>query len=292
MSRGEAFDVVIANAGVMNYPFGRTVDGFETHFGTNHLGHFVLVNRIAPLIRDGGRVVTLTSLAHHAADVDLDDPGLRASRNTTPSRPTGGRRPPTSCSRSSSTDAFAAEASRGIAVQPGGIRTALLRHTTPEVMQEMLQQVHSQLRSDGHTDDPPPVKTVEQGAATTVVGRLRRRCRGGGRPLLRGLPRRRGEPTQATTVSGPTPSTRDRRGALWADERGPRRGAVLMRSAPRIAIYGVGQYGSLIARLAIAKGWPVVAAFNRAGPKVGQDLGRVAGLGRDLGVIIQDSRVR
>jgi len=59
---------------------------------------------------------------------------------------------------------------------------------------------------------------------------------------------------------------------------------------PRIAIYGVGQYGSLITRLADAKGWPVVAAFNRAGPKVGQDLGRVAGLDRDLGVVIQDSQ--
>jgi 4-hydroxy-tetrahydrodipicolinate reductase len=59
--------------------------------------------------------------------------------------------------------------------------------------------------------------------------------------------------------------------------------------APRIVIYGVGQYGAMIARLAAERGWPVVAAFNRAGPKVGQDLGRVAGLGRDLGVIVQDS---
>lgn len=59
--------------------------------------------------------------------------------------------------------------------------------------------------------------------------------------------------------------------------------------APRLAIYGVGQYGALITRFAAQKGWPVVAAFNRAGPKVGQDLGRVVGLDRDLGVTIQDS---
>src|ERR1035441_7879150 len=45
LARGEAFDVVIANAGVMAAPLGHTVDGFETQFGTNHLGHFVLVNR-------------------------------------------------------------------------------------------------------------------------------------------------------------------------------------------------------------------------------------------------------
>jgi 2,4-diaminopentanoate dehydrogenase len=61
------------------------------------------------------------------------------------------------------------------------------------------------------------------------------------------------------------------------------------RRPPRIAVYGVGQYGSLITRLAVDKGWPIVAAFNRSGPKVGRDLGRVAGLDRDLGVTIQDS---
>lgn len=61
-----------------------------------------------------------------------------------------------------------------------------------------------------------------------------------------------------------------------------------MGGKPRIVIYGVGQYGSLIARFATEKGWPIVAAFNRAGPKVGQDLGRVIGLDRDLGVRIQD----
>lgn len=59
---------------------------------------------------------------------------------------------------------------------------------------------------------------------------------------------------------------------------------------PRIAIYGVGQYGALITRYAVDKGWPIVAAYNRAGPKVGQDLGRVAGLGRDLGVVIEDRK--
>ncbi|MET0986721.1 MAG: hypothetical protein ABW034_15080 [Steroidobacteraceae bacterium] len=57
---------------------------------------------------------------------------------------------------------------------------------------------------------------------------------------------------------------------------------------PRIVIYGVGQYGSHLARFAVQKGWPIVAAYNRAGPKVGQDLGRVIGLDRDLGVKIQD----
>ena len=52
--------MVIANAGVMATPFGHTADGFETQFGTNHLGHFVLVDRIAALIHDGGRLINLS----------------------------------------------------------------------------------------------------------------------------------------------------------------------------------------------------------------------------------------
>jgi NAD(P)-dependent dehydrogenase (short-subunit alcohol dehydrogenase family) len=164
-ARGEGFDVVIANAGVMNHPFGRTIDGFETHFATNHLGHFVLVNRLAPLVRDGGRVVVLSSAAHHAADVSIDDPGFERSAYD----------PYEAYGRSKTANILFARAlgrrlsPRGIsavAVHPGGIRTALLRHTTPEVMQQMV--AHSLGRADGTQGDPPPLKTVEQGAATTV----------------------------------------------------------------------------------------------------------------------------
>lgn len=57
---------------------------------------------------------------------------------------------------------------------------------------------------------------------------------------------------------------------------------------PRIVIYGTGNFGQYITRFALQKGWTIVAAFNRAGPKVGQDLGRLAGLGRDIGVVVQD----
>src|ERR1700691_826730 len=76
MAKGEPFDVVIANAGVMATPFGHTADGFETQFGTNHLGHFVLVNRIAPLMRAGSRLINLSSSGHRFANVDLEDPNF------------------------------------------------------------------------------------------------------------------------------------------------------------------------------------------------------------------------
>lgn len=61
-----------------------------------------------------------------------------------------------------------------------------------------------------------------------------------------------------------------------------------IETTPRIAIYGTGQFGTLAAKIAVQKGWSVVAAFNRAGPKVGQDLGVLMGLDDELGVVVQD----
>ena len=61
-----------------------------------------------------------------------------------------------------------------------------------------------------------------------------------------------------------------------------------IQSKPRIVIYGMGQFSHYITRFAVHKGWPIVAAFNRAGPKVGQDVGQLTGLGYDLGVVVQD----
>ncbi len=68
-------DVLVNNAGVMGLPKGTTKDGFEHHFGTNHLGHFALTLRLLPLLgraRDS-RVVTVSSLTHASGKIDLDD---------------------------------------------------------------------------------------------------------------------------------------------------------------------------------------------------------------------------
>jgi NAD(P)-dependent dehydrogenase (short-subunit alcohol dehydrogenase family) len=62
---------LINNAGVMAVPCGRTVDGFETHIGTNHLGHFALTNLMLPRIT--GRVVTVSSIVHRMGRVCVAD---------------------------------------------------------------------------------------------------------------------------------------------------------------------------------------------------------------------------
>jgi NAD(P)-dependent dehydrogenase (short-subunit alcohol dehydrogenase family) len=66
-----AIDVLVNNAGVMATPERRTKDGFELQIGTNHLGHFALTNLLLPHLRD--RVVTISSGAHRAGSIRLDD---------------------------------------------------------------------------------------------------------------------------------------------------------------------------------------------------------------------------
>ena len=68
----DGLDVLVNNAGVLGAPYGLTVDGVETHFATNHLGHFALANLLLPRIRD--RVVVTSSREHRSGgDLDLDD---------------------------------------------------------------------------------------------------------------------------------------------------------------------------------------------------------------------------
>ncbi|MFD9092147.1 oxidoreductase [Streptomyces collinus] len=73
----ERIDLLINNAGVMALPRGTTADGFETQFGVNHLGHFALTGLLAPalLATPGARVVTVSSLMHALAGIDLRDLG-------------------------------------------------------------------------------------------------------------------------------------------------------------------------------------------------------------------------
>ena len=72
-------DGIVANAGVMAIDHALTSDGFEMQFGANHLGHFLLVNRLAPLLEAHApsRLVVMTSGAHRLHNVDLEDPNFR-----------------------------------------------------------------------------------------------------------------------------------------------------------------------------------------------------------------------
>jgi NAD(P)-dependent dehydrogenase (short-subunit alcohol dehydrogenase family) len=162
---GRPFDIIINHAGVMATPFGHTKDGFETQFGTNHLGHFVLVNRLAKLLGQGSRVVALSSSGHRFSDVNLEDPNFEHTDYT----PFG------AYGRSKTANAlFAVEfdrrhRERGVraaSVHPGGIQTELARHMPPEAIQQMIDQITKAAATTG----APAFewKTIPQGAATSV----------------------------------------------------------------------------------------------------------------------------
>jgi NAD(P)-dependent dehydrogenase (short-subunit alcohol dehydrogenase family) len=165
LAKGQFFDVIIANAGVMATPLGHTTDGFETQFGTNHLGHFVFVNRIAPLIRPGGRLINLSSAGHRFSNVDLDDPNFERTTYE----------PFLAYGRSKTANILFAVAfdrrhrGRGIraaAVHPGVIQTELGRYADPGSLQKMIDQINEQLAAE--SKGPFQWKTIPQGAATSV----------------------------------------------------------------------------------------------------------------------------
>ena len=159
-------NLLINNAGIMACPEGKTDDGFETQFGVNHLGHFLLTVLLTPNLEKGApsRVVSLSSAAHMAGKVDLDDPNFE-------------RRPYhafTAYGQAKSANAlFAVEYDRryknkgirAFSVMPGVIRTNLGRHMTREIAAEI-----GLVKKEG--EESPfknmHVKTPPQGAATSI----------------------------------------------------------------------------------------------------------------------------
>ena len=164
LATGKPFDVIIANAGVMACPKGTTVDGFETQLGTNHLGHFVLVNRIASLLRQGSRLVNLSSAGHRYADVDLDDPNFE--RSPYAEFIAYGRSKTANVLFAVEFDRrHRARGVRATAVHPGGIRTELSRHMTPGAREKLIAEINA---SQPKGAPPFSYKSITQGAATSV----------------------------------------------------------------------------------------------------------------------------
>jgi NAD(P)-dependent dehydrogenase (short-subunit alcohol dehydrogenase family) len=165
VASGKPFDLVICNAGVMATPSGKTPDGFETQFGTNHLGHFVLVNRIASLMKPGSRLVNLSSAGHQISDVDLDDPNFERTPYSAWA----------SYGRSKTANIlFAVEfdrrhKDRGIraaALHPGAIKTELGRYMNDEAQRELTEIMMQVAKLPGMK--PIEYKSVPAGAATSV----------------------------------------------------------------------------------------------------------------------------
>ncbi|KAL1889660.1 hypothetical protein Sste5346_008779 [Sporothrix stenoceras] len=74
----EKIDVIVNNAGIMAAPYSTTIDGIESHFGTNHIGHFLLTNLLLSSVVGGGktqslRVVNVSSNGFRYSPVRIED---------------------------------------------------------------------------------------------------------------------------------------------------------------------------------------------------------------------------
>lgn len=143
---------MIANAGIMALPELSQVAGYERQFFTNHIGHFVLVSGLMNRLTDRGRVVMLSSGAHHFAEQGLELDNLSGERDYTPWRMYGRSKLANILFANSLAKRFAGSDRTANSLHPGVIETNLGRHIPDR------DAMYDRLR--------PQMKTVEQGAAT------------------------------------------------------------------------------------------------------------------------------
>jgi NAD(P)-dependent dehydrogenase (short-subunit alcohol dehydrogenase family) len=160
LARHAAIHVLVNNAGVMACPLARTEQGFELQFGTNHVGHFLLTGLLLPALRAGApsRVVCVSSNGHRFDTVHLDDPNYE--RRPYDKWESYGQAKTANIWHAIELDRrFGGDGVRGFALHPGGIRTELGRHLTPDDIQTLMARVgEATFRW----------KNAEQGAATQV----------------------------------------------------------------------------------------------------------------------------
>ena len=169
---GRPLHLLVASAGVGGAPLGRDGRGFETHFATNHLGHFQLVARLWPALRQAGagasggaRVVVVSSWAHRHSDVVFDDPNYQRRDHD----------PQTAYGQSKTANVLFAlaldargrsDGVRAFSLHPGTIVDTNFKRNVPDGILEAVGMVDEH----GHAvlDPAKAWKSVEQGAATSV----------------------------------------------------------------------------------------------------------------------------
>ena len=159
-----ALHILVNNAGVMDSPQGRTRQGWETQFGTNHLGHFALAVGLHDALAEAGdaRIVSVSSSGHASSQVVFDDlfferrpydPGLAYGQSKTAN----------ALFAVEATRRWAADGITANALMPGGIWTPLQRHWSAEKRAANEEQARQAEAAGAFR-----MKSVEQGAATSV----------------------------------------------------------------------------------------------------------------------------
>ncbi len=174
-------DVLVNNAGVMFTPFGRTVQGHETQFGTNHLGHFLFTVLLEPLLRRAGtsRVVTLSSAGHRLADLDLDDVDWRR-RDYDKFLAYGAAKTANLLFAVELDRRWSAYGVRSFAVHPGTVMTDLSRHMDKADMARMKELSAQVSTKSGEEPKRMWFATATEGAATSTWAAVSEELAGAG----------------------------------------------------------------------------------------------------------------
>jgi NAD(P)-dependent dehydrogenase (short-subunit alcohol dehydrogenase family) len=166
MSSHTVIHLLINNAGIMRPPtLMRNARGHELQFATNHLGHFQLTARLWSAVKNaqGARVVTLSSIGHRYAGVDLDDPNY-LSRPYDKAKAYGQSKTANSLFSVELDRRGQSHGVRAFAVHPGGILTDLVRYLADDEL-----KTWGIVREEGVLKAPSSgFKSLAQGAATTV----------------------------------------------------------------------------------------------------------------------------
>jgi NAD(P)-dependent dehydrogenase (short-subunit alcohol dehydrogenase family) len=132
LSKKRHLNILVNNAGIMACPLSYTEDGFESQFGTNHIGHFVLTNGLIPALKQGAqisgknaRVISISSIAHSISDVNLEDPNFK-TREYEPWLSYGNSKTANVLFAVELNKRYAKDGIYSNAVMPGGIMTGLV----------------------------------------------------------------------------------------------------------------------------------------------------------------------
>ena len=164
---GRPLHLLVASAGIGGAPLLRDGRGFESHFATNHLGHFQLVARLWPTLRraGGARVVVVSSWAHRHSDVVLDDPNYER-RAYDPSAAYGQSKTANVLFALTLDERGRDDGVRVFSLHPGTIVDTNFKRNVPEGILEAVGMVDEQ--GNAVLDPAKGWKSVDQGAATSV----------------------------------------------------------------------------------------------------------------------------
>ena len=170
VAEGRPLHVLINNAGVMANPLTRDARGYESQFATNHLGHFQLTARLWPALvaANRARVVNVSSRGHRFAPVDLDDPNF--DRRPYDKWKSYGQSKTANVLFSVEVDRLGqTHGVRSFGLHPGAIiETDLSRHLTSDDLKAFGVTIEDGKMKFDASAAPFALKTVPQGAATTV----------------------------------------------------------------------------------------------------------------------------